>query len=124
MTKEQAMQKAREAVYNATELFEMLDKEGRLKVPGRQVREELADHVAEFVADNWVSFDQSPNETELADAVDQDEAKTGDGASGDASTGTTGEDPTVPSMDSAVIAADERKRLEDSGEGADTDTSS
>ena len=67
MTKEQAMAQAKKAVYDATELFETLDKEGRLKAPGREVREALSEHVADFVAQNWVSFDQSPNASELAD---------------------------------------------------------
>ena len=82
MTKEQAMQQVKQSVYDATALFETLDKEGRLKAPGRQVREELSRHVAEFVSENWVSFDTSPNATELADAVKTDEDNNTDSGDG------------------------------------------
>lgn len=60
MTREQAMQQAKKAVFDATELFETLDKEGRLSMSGREVREGLSEHVAEFVKEHWISFDEQP----------------------------------------------------------------
>lgn len=78
MTKEQAMQAAKQAVFDATELFETLEKEGRLSTPGGQAREELSNYVAEFISESWVSFDTSPNEQSL-DQGDGGEVVTGEG---------------------------------------------
>ena len=139
MNKKEAVKKFRDAVYEAGKVLEELAGLGRLGAGGkpasvaeaRELRNEFADEGAEFVERAWISFDPQPGKAELEAAVDKDEADAGgdgndpgDETSGDETSGdaasTAGdnvpnEDPTVPGMDTAVIAAEERKRSDAEG---------
>lgn len=120
MTKDQAIAAFRQRVHEATQILEDLAREGRIvKDPDgspqdeleaiRGLRDEMADSLARFIEENWVSFDDLEAQAKAAAAESSDEPPP--------SSEPTGDDPTVPRMDSAVIAANERKRLAETGEG-------
>ena len=115
MTKDQAKQKAREALYAATMIFEDLVNEGRLSKDGnesrqeellevRKLREQWGNEAADFIEEYWVSFDGQPTAAELTAAVEQDEANAGDSEDGDENGGGSSNDE--GSAEGENVAAD------------------
>ncbi len=117
MTKDQAKQKAKEALYTATMIFEDLVREGRLSKDGnesrqeellavRKLREQWGNEAAEFIEEYWVSFDGQPTAAELEAAVEQDERGSGDSDEGGEGEDKGGEDSGESSDDSAEAGTD------------------
>lgn len=79
MNKTEAMDKVRIRVLEATQLITDLEKIGRMPKGISKVREEMAKGIAEFVGDNWVSFDATPVGEEAAKATDDATDGEGDG---------------------------------------------
>ena len=92
MNQAKAIKATRDAVYRATEVLAELERAGRLPAKTSEMREQIAEDAAEYVQNNWISFDPSEPPAEPAEKP-------------------TGQDVTRPGMETAMLAAEMRKRL-------------